>query len=412
MKLHPRLSSRFARQLYEEQSGMPLGDVVGTSTHRYATWAATGAPRVTSAELESLQKALTDAAARNGAPDVATQKAQHAFDLDVAKALWDWPHLTPAEAGVPGVWSFLALVLVPDVVRWRATGSSNIERYVASDLTRHTLARLWWRAHLFTFGLDDPDAGWTLWQESEIGEADLDQIQTRRGGYGRSPRAFRALVAIYPDIVRLADEAGIDRRRFWRDVFLRWVLRLGAFIDFSSTSEESLRDDFLAVARELAAAAHDSPPASALPEASADTGEHNYASFDDVPLREVAVILGEAVRAGSDSMEDAELLAAFETIAGPALPASRAEIVLGIAWQARTLKYIDANTTGPAMWRPGKVPPAPDRRWHDWSINSFTEHLRTTDDVDLDTACGKLFAGRPGKTVKRIARLAMTAARG
>jgi hypothetical protein len=411
LRLHPRLSPGFARRMYEEQSRTPLGEIAGSTSHPHMTWAATGAPRVKATELESLQQAMLDAAGRNGAPNVATQKAQQAFDRDAARILWEWPHLTPAEAGVPGVWSFLALVLVPDVVRWRAAGSSNVERYVASDLTRHTLARLWWRAHLFTYGLDDPEAGWTLWRESDIGEADLDQIQTRRGGYGRSPSAFRSLVAVYPEVVRLADAAGIDRRRFWRDAFLRWILRLGAFIDFGSLSEDSLREDFLAVARELATAVPAAPADSDAPYTARTEETRDYESFDDVPLRDIAVILGEAVRAGSESVEETGLLTAFETLAGLTLPPGRAEIVLGIAWQAKTLNYIDANTPGPAAWRPGKVPPAPDRRWHDWSINSFAAHLRESEEYDLDTVCGQLFAGRAGRTVKRVARLAMTVAR-
>lgn len=412
MKLHPRLSRRFASQALEEQNGMPLGDLTGAATHRHATWAATGASRVTPAELEALRDKILNIAVLHGFPEVATQQTQRAFDIDLARILWEWPHLTAAEAGVPGVWSFLALVLAPDVVRWRAAGSSNVERYVASDLTRHTFARLWWRAHLFTFGLDDPEAGWVIWRDSKIGEADLDQIQTRRGGYGRSPAAFRVLVTIYPEVVALADAAGIERRRFWRDAFLRWILRLGAFIDFGSIPEDGLREDFLAIAKELAASMRDVPGGTVGTETAPPEEERAWSNFDDVPLREVAVIIGEAVRASSESLSDSDLLAAFETLAGMSLEATRAEIVRGIAWQAQSLKYVDADKTGLAMWRPGKILPAPDRRWHDWSINSFAAHLRSRDEYDIDTACGQLYAGRAGKTVKRVARVAMTVARG
>src|SRR5262249_6542108 len=116
--------------------------------------------------------------------------------------------------------------------------------------TRHTLARLWWRAHLFTHGLDEPERGWGLWRDSDIGEADLDQIQTRRGGYGRSPRVFRTLVSLYPDVTVLADDHGTNRRTFWRQAYLRWILRLGAFTDFAAIEESALRHDLLTVAEE------------------------------------------------------------------------------------------------------------------------------------------------------------------
>ena len=77
--------------------------------------------------------------------------------------------------------------------------------------------------------------------QREIGEAELDQIQTRRGGYGRSPRAFRALVGVYPNVIELADEVGIDRRTFWRQRYLRWILRLGAFTNLTGMPEAELQ---------------------------------------------------------------------------------------------------------------------------------------------------------------------------
>ena len=107
----------------------------------------------------------------------------------------------------------------------------------------------------FTWGLADPEEGWDLWASSTIGEAELDQIQTRRGGYGRSPRAFRSLVRVYPAVIALADEIDADRRVFWRQGYLRWLLRLGAFTDFSGMPEMALREDLLALAHEVAATA-------------------------------------------------------------------------------------------------------------------------------------------------------------
>jgi len=213
------------------------------------------------------------------------------------------PNLSTSEAGFGDVWSFLALVLVPNVVWWRAAGSTNIERFVATDITRHTLARLWWRAQLFTWGLEDPEEGWAIWSQSEIGEAELDQIQTRRGGYGRSPRAFRSLVKVYPAIAQLADQAGINRRTLWRQSYLRWVLRLGAFTDFAGMPEADLQEDLLALAHQVAAAAAAAPAATDEDAAERDEATEPTAvqqSFDALPLSTLVVHLTEAVRAAGE----------------------------------------------------------------------------------------------------------------
>jgi len=53
-----------------------------------------------------------------------------------------------AEAGNRDVWSFTALVALPHLTRWRFV-TRNRERWLASDLTRHTWARLWWQVTVF-----------------------------------------------------------------------------------------------------------------------------------------------------------------------------------------------------------------------------------------------------------------------
>jgi hypothetical protein len=417
MKLHPRLPSRFARQLFEQQSATGMLDIHGSTSHPYTTWAATGAPRITDEELGLLRDRINGAAAAHGAPEPLARERQRSLDLALARLLWEWSHLTAAEAGLPDTWSFVALVLAPEAVWWRAAGSTNIERFVASDLTRHTLARLWWRAQLFTHGLSDPETGWSLWRDSDIGEADLDQIQTRRGGYGRSPRTFRALVSLYPDVTGLANERGFDRRTFWRQAYLRWILRLGAFSDFGSLPESALRSDLLAVAHELAddldvstvKSEGEGHPDDRQPDASSETPT----SFDQLPLCSLLVSLTAAIRATPHEIDRTEFPSAFERETGIPVPASRAEILAGIVWHGKTLKYLDGGgKNGTGTWRPGKLLPAPDRRWHDWSIQSFAAHLVQTGERDLDAVCAELFAGRAGLTVKRVARAALELAQG
>jgi hypothetical protein len=409
MKLFPRLPNRFAQDVFAEQSALSLDEIQGATSHPLLIWPATGADRIRDSELSALRSTLIEVVEKSGYPSPLGRTAQTPVDIGLARILWETPGLSPAEAGFGDVWSFLALVLAPEVVWWRATGSTNIERFVATDLTRHTLARLWWRAHLFTWGLTDPEEGWELWRSSAIGEAELDQIQTRRGGYGRSPKAFRSLVRVYPAVMRRADEIEINRRTFWRQTYLRWILRLGAFTNFSGIAESDLDEDLLAVAAEAAARAISASSEEAEdrePDLAGGTSDEPE-EFDALPLNSLVVQLAEAVRASGEVVRE-DLATAFERVSGIQVPAERAEILNGIAWQGRALHYLAHDeTNGRTIWRPGSVLPAPDRRWGTWSIQSFRAHVaKLNGDRDEKTLCSELFVGRAGQTVRRVVRAA------
>jgi hypothetical protein len=409
VKLFPRLPNRFAKEIFGEQSALPLDEIHGATSHALLIWPATGADRISDSDLASLRTRLTKVADENGYPSPLSRTHQGPLDIALARSLWEKAGLTPAESGFGDVWSFLALVLVPEVVWWRATGSTNVERFVATDLTRHTLARLWWRAHLLTWGLDDPEDGWELWQSSDIGEAELDQIQTRRGGYGRSPKAFRALVRAYPAVVRLADEIGVDRRLFWRQAYLRWILRLGAFTNFAGMPESDLTEDLLAIAAEAAERVSATPWQEPEDRESAEpgVGPAELPTFDALPLSSLVVHLTEAVRSSGEVVRE-DLPTAFERVSGVHVPAEREEILNGIAWQGQVLNYLaHDDADGRTIWRPGSVLPAEDRRWGSWSIQSFKEHIAEMNGGrDEKTLCSELFAGRAGRTVKRVVRAA------
>jgi hypothetical protein len=408
MRLYPRLARRFAHDQFTRQAALGLRELAESAdtTHPLMTWPATGAVRVTPTQLASLRTEVVEAAEGYGWPEPLSPDQQRALDLTLARILWDRAELTPAEAGFGDVWSFLSLVLLPDVVWWRAGTSTNIERFVATDLTRHTLARLWWRALLFTHGLADPEQGWELWRSSDIGEADLDQIQTRRGGYGRSPKVFRALVRLYPLVTELAAASGVDRRSLWRDQYLRWLLRLGAFTDFSGLAEEQLDEDLEALARQLEPIPEPSPGDEEESQLLNETDR--VQDFDALALRMVVVHLAQAVRSNGELADD-ELYEAFERAAGIPVPPGRREILFGIAWQGVPLHYLaHEGDPGASKWRPGTVLPAPDRRWGDWSIDSFKAHVATTNgDMDREALAAELFTGRAGRTVRRIVRAAI-----
>jgi hypothetical protein len=209
--------------------------------------------------------------------------------------------------------------------------------------------------------------------------------------------------------VNLADEVGINRRTLWRQAYLRWILRLGAFTDFTGMPENDLNEDLLVIAAEVAALAAHAPSDEEKDKEPDETATADDSpDFDGLPLSSVVVRLTEAVRASGEVAKE-DLGAAFERVSGIEVPPERLEILSGIAWQGQALKYLaHEDTDGRTTWRPGSVLPAPDRRWRNWSITSFKEHVAGLNGRgDTNTLCSELFSGRAGQTVKRVVRAAM-----
>ena len=394
MRLYPRLGHQAATALYEELHEL---DAAGRSErvatqHPAVIWPATGAERVRPYELQELRAAVTAVAASHGFPQSVLRRSDVVtFDREVGRVLFEQADLELAEAAFPQVWSFLALVLLPDVTWWRAQGSSNVERFVCTDQTRHTWARLWQRGHLLTWGAEDVERAWKLLESSGIGEAQLDQIQTRRVAYGQHPDAFRSLLRLYGDVQ--------DGSRFERGVtgFFSRVLRLGAFLDFRGLSEEELYEEFRSLFAELEAA-----DAFVAMEANLDPDGVEL-TFDELPLDEVMPRLAEGVRASGGST-DAELVSAFEHVSGIDVPRGRHDLVRGIAWQASARQYLrlDESTQ---RWLPGRVLPAADSRWGGRTVVEIKRLIRTQGtDLDVNHVAEVVFAGRPGKTIRRFMR--------
>jgi hypothetical protein len=133
--------------------------------------------------------------------------------------------LSWSEAAANDVWSFLALIAVPDVTRWRFR-ADNRERWIATDLTRHTWARAWWRGTVFA---TRPDL------LAELSESDLNQILERRV-IGGDPRLAIAL----SDALIIATRSATGQRRLLiRDAAARLRRRL-AFIDARSLDDEAI----------------------------------------------------------------------------------------------------------------------------------------------------------------------------
>ncbi len=149
--------------------------------------------------------------------------------------------IVPAEAANRQVWSFLSLVVAPDVTRWRFPGS-NRERWIASDTTRHMFSRLWWQAYLLIEvhgGVQD-----TSLMDS-LAESDLNQLLERTTLGGSRPLVRHLAHAV------VNCRHPLSRRELMRESAIR-VRRRMAFIDHLALDDVQLE---LEVSQVVAAAA-------------------------------------------------------------------------------------------------------------------------------------------------------------
>lgn len=140
-------------------------------------------------------------------------------------------NITAVEAATRGVWSFLSVVAMPDITQWRFP-NRNVERWIATDLTRHMFARLWWQATTFVVVTE---AGHDYSLLRSLSESDLNQITERRSIAGVTPLAR--------SIARVALDLGStdSRRAVFREAVPR-LRRLMAFVDFATLSDDQLDD--------------------------------------------------------------------------------------------------------------------------------------------------------------------------
>jgi hypothetical protein len=197
-----------------------------------AVFAATGGTRVTPSDLQAVRHEIVERARTHGFPDSRSRGADSSFDAVTARYLHAELGLTPGEAAQRHVWSYLGLVLLPDVCAWRyppREGRGYLDdRVIGTDLTRHTLARLWLRAHL----LHDPTGPDPYALVQVLGENDIDQLLTRRQDIAATPPLVRAVVRAHRD-----DPHRVGGQRD-RDILRDSLKRLASFIDLDSLGED------------------------------------------------------------------------------------------------------------------------------------------------------------------------------
>ena len=185
--LYPRLPRAVAQSLILDRMDAPLSDLAAQSTlsHPDAEPSATGGHPVDLQRLSEVRTAIREIAERAGYPRPLGTTTQN-FDRPCGSMLLRLMDIVPADAAEEGVWSFLTVVVVPEIGPWRFPGRSE-ERLIGRP--RNVLRRTWWRAWALGPDLDDAPDGCT-----PLGEDESVQIMERPslGGNRRTAGALQA----------------------------------------------------------------------------------------------------------------------------------------------------------------------------------------------------------------------------
>ncbi|MEB3032086.1 hypothetical protein [[Mycobacterium] nativiensis] len=233
MKNWPQIPAGVAEVEYRQLIGSP-DEPKPRSRHPDQIYSPVG-DRATDACVQRLIDAIGVTAADYGYPDQPSGQARIQFDRAAASALRDEMDISWADAGSTRLWSFVSLVALPHLTYWRF-GFDNRERWIASDLTRHTWSRLWWQAVVF----QDHEELLGRLQESE-----LNQLQERRiiGGDPRLISTFALAV--------LEANADVPRRRLIRDATKR-LRRILVFVDPLALDDGQVREMCVGLVKESA----------------------------------------------------------------------------------------------------------------------------------------------------------------
>ncbi|MDI9918460.1 DUF6339 family protein [Rhodococcus sp. IEGM 1379] len=240
-ELWPRLSLALGMVELRKLDGDPAQMARSArARHPQMTYAASGGRRIGESGVQELADSIRTIAHDCGYPSEVGNADLIRFDRVAAEEIHRTMQITSVEAAHREVWNFLAIVVMPDITRWRFPGE-NVERWIATDLTRHMFARLWWQAMTFATVVDGvPD--YSLLRK--LSESDLNQITERRSIAGVTPLA-RSIARIL-----IEGGGGGGRRKVLRDAVPR-LRRLMAFMDFSVLSDDQLDDRVRAIFREV-----------------------------------------------------------------------------------------------------------------------------------------------------------------
>lgn len=219
-ELFSTLVGRSVEQLREES----------VSNDPRSTYFPTGT-RIPGSHLEDLRQEVRAFIDELGWPEPFEAKKSLLFRTNLPAILHQKMAISAANAGRAGVWSFLSLVLMPDVAvwRWPDLRPQRVKGHAERSRNRHVFRVAWWRAEVLGGSSADLLA--------ELSEDNLVQILERPGLF----RDHRLATTTGDAIVYYRSEIprGVSHEEVFRDLCKR-LNRLGAFVAFEVLKAEEL----------------------------------------------------------------------------------------------------------------------------------------------------------------------------
>jgi len=222
--LYPRLTDRAAMQLREALLATPMdkaGDTHSLS-HPAAYFAAVGGERVDEETLHKIRRSVLEALEpwlRRARAGQLHRGNRAEMDGPLGAVLHETMDIIPADAAHDGTWSFLSLVLLPEVTKARFP-DGHVNRWLGRP--RNALRRTWWRQHVLG-DMEVPSGATPLGEDELVGLFERPTLAS-------DARLVRLLAR------RILEHRGPDRSHFARRLSKRVLAEL-AF------TETALLDD-------------------------------------------------------------------------------------------------------------------------------------------------------------------------
>lgn len=179
--LLPRMKKRHGQDQLEHMRVEGFKPAYQRIRHDPAMFYATSGGSLDADRVEGLVNRIRGEAQQLGFPASVGRKVLSEFDIRVTILLAQEEWLNTGEALRDDIWSYIATMLLPDVVAWRFSGT-NSERFHGG--VRNTFQRLWTRGVVLDRG-EYSDNRWELIER--LGEDALVQI-FERSGLSNNPR--------------------------------------------------------------------------------------------------------------------------------------------------------------------------------------------------------------------------------
>lgn len=225
----PRLRDLDADDLANRWLARP-GSLEVSFHHPDQVFAPIGGHKVTQGHLEQVRDAVHGAVA--SAREVNDSHPQGSsgitwetrFDVHVGVALHQTLGISRSEAAVPGVWSWLTLVLLPDVIAFRHPRTKKAARLTGGP--RNILSVTWWPVEVLGRSLVDPTSTQSLQVDEIVGLFERSALSRNN-----------ELAVAYATLVQQRQPQG--RMSTTRE-FAKLVRRMGAHTSWSVARTEAL----------------------------------------------------------------------------------------------------------------------------------------------------------------------------